>query len=110
MATWGAAREYAHRAELVAQCWLVVAQVGRLANVHHDKRPLVLADLTAEQLAELGYRPKAEAVIEAGHRLSLASPQEFAARCQRVDEQRRQAAAAAEAANNAALTGRRAVA
>ncbi|WP_200210897.1 hypothetical protein [Micromonospora coerulea] len=110
MPAWGAAREHAARVELVAQCWGIVAQFGRLASIPHDKKPLILADLTAEQLGELGHRPKAEAVIAAGHRLALASPEEFAARCQRVDEQRQEAAAKFEAARNAALTGRRAVA
>ncbi|MEV0723939.1 hypothetical protein AB0I37_14300 [Micromonospora purpureochromogenes] len=110
MSAWGAAREHAARVELVAQCWGIVAEFARLADIHHDKRPLVLADLSAEQLGQLGYRPQPEAVIGAGHRLALASPEEYAARCQRVDQEQQQAAAKAEAARNAALTGRRAAA
>lgn len=103
MAAWGAAREHAGRVELAAQCWAIVAQHAGLAHIPHDKRPLVVADLTAEQLGQLGHRPQPRAVIAAGHRLNLASPDEFTARCERVDQQRQQAANAGETAQRNAV-------
>lgn len=97
MTPWATAREAAARVEMVAQCWFLTAQSAGLVNIDHNKKALILADLTAEQLDSLGYRPKPESVIAAGHRLSLATPEVFTQRCRAVDQQRQQAAAARQA-------------
>ncbi|MFI7607657.1 hypothetical protein ACIBTV_21295 [Micromonospora sp. NPDC049366] len=103
MTPWATAREAAARVEMVAQCWVLTAQSAGLVNIDHNKKALILANLTAEQLDDLGYRPKPSQVIAAGHRLSLASPAEFVGRCRRVDGQRQQAVIAAETAQRNAM-------
>ncbi|WP_430497856.1 hypothetical protein ACQRWP_23815 [Micromonospora trifolii] len=91
MTPWATAREAAARVELVAQCWFLTAQSANLVNIDHNKKVLILAELTAAQLGELGYRPKPDEVIAAGHRLSLATPEVFMQRCDAVDHQVREA-------------------
>ncbi|MCG5462170.1 hypothetical protein MED01_007048 [Micromonospora sp. MED01] len=89
---WATAREASTRVELVMQCWLLISQSARLVSIDLNKKALILADLTAEQLDDLGYRPNPNQVIGAGHRLSLATPETYIERCNAVDQQRREAA------------------
>ncbi|MEU8391523.1 hypothetical protein [Micromonospora sp. NPDC048843] len=96
MTPWASAREAVARVEMAAQCWFVTAESANLVNIDHNKKALILADLTAVQLDEMGYRPKAAQIIAAGHRLSLATPEVFMQRCNAIDQQRREAAAMRE--------------
>jgi hypothetical protein len=86
MAAWGRGRENLDRLRYVEAAWRVLA--GALGMYDHPtRRPLALADLTAEQLAELGPKATAADVVRAGHPLSLATFDEYDERVARVTEQ-----------------------
>lgn len=95
MQFWGRAREAAEAVHHIEVIWTTLARECRLVQVPDGMGPLIVADLTLEQLEALPRanstaRPNAASVIEAGHRLNLATPKEFAERCQRMSEAREQ--------------------
>lgn len=103
MALWGEAREALDHLERVTQMWHLIVSACRLAPLNANKRPLILADLTGDELAALSDRT-AMAPVHAGHHLELATPETYMQRCKRVDED--QAAEQAKREREA-RTGRR---
>lgn len=87
MRAWGEARDHMARLKTAAD---VAAMLNMAAhNTAPDSRlkPLLLADLNAEQLAALGQRPGSLAAATAGHALTLATPAVYDARCAAVRDQ-----------------------
>lgn len=90
---WGNARATLAKIDHIAQTWKIVATaLGRAIDPRF--LPLVVADLSAEQLAALGPKPSASAVALAGHRLELAT---FASIAERQDRIRGEKQAAEDA-------------
>ena len=91
MTLWGRAREAVGRLERISKVWHLLMPAGPVqpSGVH---RPLMFAALSAEQLRALGPQPKPTAAAHAGHRLSLATPQQYAERVAAVQEQQREEA------------------
>lgn len=85
MALWGEARVAVDHLDRVAQMWHLIVLACRLAPLDASRQPLILADLTPEQLAALDER-RALAPVRAGHRLALADVDTYRQRCQRADE------------------------
>lgn len=84
---WGEAKDAAARLEQVAQGWRALASVG-VAYMPEGTRPLVVADLTFEQLDGLGLRPSAQDVARFDVPLDLATTQTFAERVERISQER----------------------
>jgi hypothetical protein len=93
MGLWGQARDAVARVERVGQVWTTVVRAGGLAPLEPRSPylPLVVADLTATQLAALPDRT-VTAPCHAGARLKLAGVDEFRQRVQQVQAQRARAA------------------
>ena len=88
MALWGRAREALAHVERVVQVYgMLVGAVG-LGVLPPHRRPLVIAELSLSELNALGHQPNAIAAVHAGHRLSLATPETFAERLARVEDDR----------------------
>lgn len=84
MTLWGQANDAKRRIETIVSLWgMIGVFTGRL-YIQKDMRPLILADITAEQLDELPEPHTADAPILHGLPLDLGTPEEFHARCDRV--------------------------
>lgn len=102
---WGRARDSVGRLELVLATWQHVGRPNRWSNDAGRFLPLILADLSLEDLRALGTRGQRNAARQwvvtqlalSPHRLSLASVDEYRDRIERVSE-----AEVAEAARAAA--------
>ncbi len=93
---WCQARDALVLAERVADVWALTVTATRLVGAEASDRryrPLIMADLTAEELDALPLG-KATAPADAGHPLDLAIPEEFRERIARVLGQRHDAEAA----------------
>lgn len=99
---WGKARDAVMLLDQIGKGWDHLATVTGMANVTFGRRPLVLADLTLEQLTELGHHPKAGAVSQLDVAIDLASPDVFRERAARMDKSRADQAAAQAAASGLA--------
>lgn len=100
LSTWGHARESVARLERIAKVWAVLSAAAG-APVPQHRRPLILAELDTAQLSALGHQPQAIAAVHAGHRLSLATREEFNRRCDAlVSEIQDQGTAQARASKN----------
>lgn len=99
MGKWGRAHEAVAVVETIES--MLVSLLAMRRAIDHRYRPLLVADLTADDLDALQaqvMRPAAADVIRAGHPLSLATPAEFAARCARVADARQRESARRESA------------
>lgn len=92
MTLWGRAREAVGGLERICQVWHLLMMAGGPVQPSAVHRPLMLAALSAEELRALGAQPKPTAPAHAGHRLSLATPQQYAERVAAVQEQQREQA------------------
>lgn len=88
MAQWGRAREALAHVERVAQIWSMLVSACGLGTLPPHRRPLVIAELSLSELNALGHQPNAAAAVHAGHRLSLATPDTFAERLDRLENDR----------------------
>ncbi|MDO9498108.1 MAG: hypothetical protein Q7J48_20560 [Nocardioides sp.] len=88
MALWGRAREALAHVERVAQIWGLLVFACGLGALPPHRRPLVIAELSLSELNALGHQPVATAAVHAGHRLSLATPDTFAERLARLEDDR----------------------
>jgi hypothetical protein len=84
---WGEAKEGAALIEQVAKGWHAFATVGA-ARLLHNTRPLIVADLTLEQLEGLGTRAKVEHVAALDVTIELASIETFTNRVDRLERAR----------------------
>ena len=98
MALWGRAREALAHVERVAQTWGLIVRACELGTAPPHRRPLVIAQLSLAELTALGHQPAATAAVHAGHRLSLATPETFAQRLARLEDDRTFEAGAGERA------------
>ncbi|MCQ4120439.1 hypothetical protein [Rhodococcus tibetensis] len=92
MTLWGRAYDAAERIRTLVPLWAMIAMLTHPnIGVQNDMRPLVIADLTADQLDRIPTpRDLDSAVLGAvlhGFPLSLATPDEFRERCERVREE-----------------------
>lgn len=83
---WGRAREAAAMLEQLGKGWQALAGVGA-AYIPQNGRPLIVADLSADQLHQLGSNPKCDAVVKLDVPLDLADTATYAARCRRLGEE-----------------------
>lgn len=101
MSLWGEAREAAQKAQAALDvCAALLVATEQVQQIPHGMKPLLIADLHRTALVELERpdRPvRADDIIEAGHRLSLADAATFDERRRRVERERQEAAAQAEA-------------
>lgn len=88
MALWGRAREALAHVERVVQVYAMLLGACGFGIVPPHRRPLVIAELSLAELNALGHQPHATAAVHAGHRLSLATPDTFAERLARLEEDR----------------------
>jgi hypothetical protein len=88
MALWGRAREALAHVERVAQVWAMLVSACGLGTLPPHRRPLMIAELSLAELNALGHQPNATAAVHAGHRLSLATPETFAERLARLEDDR----------------------
>ncbi|WML61915.1 hypothetical protein [Rhodococcus sp. AH-ZY2] len=97
---WGQAREAAATLEQITQAWTMVMTATRHARTEPRTQLLIVADLTAEQLDQLGPHATIHTAVNAGHRFTLADADTYRHRCEQVqaqrDEQKRRAALALE--------------
>lgn len=88
MALWGRAREALAHVERVVQVYGMLLGACGLGVLPTHRRPLVIAELSLSELNALGHQPHAVAAVHAGHRLSLANPDTFAERLDRLEDDR----------------------
>lgn len=88
MAQWGRAREALAHVERVVQIYGMLLGACGLGVLPTHRRPLVIAELSLSELNALGHQPNAVAAVHAGHRLSLATPDTFADRLARLEDDR----------------------
>lgn len=88
MALWGRAREALAHVERVVQVYAMLLGACGLGILPPHRRPLVIAELSLSELNALGHQPNATAAVHAGHRLSLATPDTFAERLNRIEDDR----------------------
>lgn len=96
--SWGMAVEGCRKADLLARLWQDVARASGAIGYRDTVPALILADLDAFHVSELGRDVKAAHIAQKGHRLELATVEQYKARAARVAEQR----AAAEVERKAA--------
>jgi hypothetical protein len=98
MQAWGAAREHLDRLTGAVTVWrqVVTATAGLQVPDRHPHAPLILAPLTVDQFDALPVRG-ALAPALAGHRLALATPQDYAERVAAIDTERRRRQLTADA-------------
>ncbi|WP_280202484.1 hypothetical protein [Nocardia cyriacigeorgica] len=89
MTLWGQAYEATQRIAMIGKYWEMIATHTRMVDAVQDlMRPLIAADLTAEQLAGIpGVRRPMVGAVLAGFPLDMATPAEFIQRCQRVRDE-----------------------
>lgn len=104
MALWGEARDAVDHLNRVTQVWHLIVSACRLAPLGGPNNPLILADLSADELAALDRNTDAMAPVHAGHALALADVETYKQRVRSVEQQR--AEQRAQRAREA-LTGRR---
>ena len=92
MTAWGKARDALNAVDRIAGAWTALCGSTGLADVPANRRALVVADLTWAELQAPGGRGEAWRAANPGHRLSLATPDEFAARSQAIDDEREEEA------------------
>lgn len=105
---WGEAMEGAALIESVVKGWLAFANAGAI-QVPLNTQPLIVADLTLEELDSLGTRAQAKGVAGIDVPIDLASIQTFAERVQRFQRARAERAAFEAAAPERAREERRRV-
>lgn len=91
MSTWGEAKAAAQRAANITETWSMCALATNTARIQPGTHALILADLTAPDLDNLGHQPKTEDVIRAGHSLALATIDDYKQRITRIEAQRQAA-------------------
>lgn len=100
MEAWGRARDALARADLVMATWGYIVPADRWSNDRRRYLPLILADLTLEELRAIRLKSVTTDLALAGHRLSLATAEVYRDRLARVTaedaEQRERAAQDAE--------------
>lgn len=87
MGQWGAARDAVLRVEKIGQAWSMLATATGLARMDDVNRPLIVADLDLDTLNALR-RPDPAEVAHEGHRLSLATFEEYTSRRDRLNAER----------------------
>lgn len=103
-AAWAKGRDAAARVGQAVAAWTALnAALG--LTLDRRRRPLLLADLTPDELDALGFQPDALAALHAAHQLDLATPEVYAARVGKVVAER--AAEPARLAAEAAAEHRR---
>jgi hypothetical protein len=103
---WGEAKEAAARLGSIVKGWQSIASLCGV-SVDTFNRPLILAELSLEQLREMGDRPKPEAVARFDVPVDLASLSTFHERLQRLTDERNAQQAYADAAPERAREDRR---
>lgn len=89
---WGRAHAVFEHIDRIAQTWKLLATITRPVNFHPQRDlPLIVADLSAEELDALGHQPPASGAARAGHTLELAKFESFADRKSRIMGDRRAA-------------------
>jgi hypothetical protein len=94
---WGRAREFTALLEQLGQGWQALATAAG-TYIPQLGRPLILAELTPEQIATLGRNPKCDAVARLDVPLDLADTKTYAertARLAQMEQERRDYEAAA---------------
>lgn len=84
MTLWGQANDAKRCIEKIVTLWGMIGTFTGRLYIQQDMRPLILADITAEQLDELPEPHTADAPILHGLPLDLGTPEEFHERCDRV--------------------------
>lgn len=84
---WGEAREAAAQLEQLGKGWQAIAGAGA-AYIPPNGRPLIVADLTLDQLEQLGSNPKCDAVARLDVPLDLADTKTYAERVARLAKAR----------------------
>ncbi|MBB3038976.1 hypothetical protein [Hoyosella altamirensis] len=87
MSTWGEAKAAAERASKITETWSMCALATNTVRITPGTHALIIADLTASQLEQLGPNPKAENVIHAGHTLELATLDDYQQRVEAIRQQ-----------------------
>ncbi|REE74378.1 hypothetical protein C8E05_3813 [Rhodococcus wratislaviensis] len=88
MTTWGEAYDAAGRIRTIVGLWTMLATfTRRFGALQNDLRPLLIADLSADQLDEIPAPRSYDAPVLAGQPLSLADPDELLRRCERVQQE-----------------------
>lgn len=82
---WGRAREASGLLDQVGQGWQAIANAARIP-IPHNARPLIVADLTLDQVDELGGRPTCAAVARIDVPLDLANLATFTDRARRLTQ------------------------
>lgn len=100
MSLWGAAREAQSHVETAETLWFLVVSATRSASLSQQTKALIVADLSAADLDALRPAPTAVPAVIAGHRLSLATPEVYTARVERVERERLEAEVEAEQRRN----------
>lgn len=104
---WGEAREAAALLEQLGKGWQALASIGA-AYIPQGGRPLIVADVPLEQLAQLGTNPKCDDVARLDIPLDLADTKTYAERVARLArEQQEQQSHAAGAPQRAREERRR---
>jgi hypothetical protein len=103
---WGEAREAAAQLEQLGKGWQALAGAGA-AYIPQNSRPLIVADLTLDQLEQLGTNAKCDAVASLDVSLDLASPSTFTERVQKIAQARGEQQAWNDAAPERAREERR---
>jgi hypothetical protein len=107
LAAWGQARDAVTRLGQIVQAWTLLVRACHLAHVRPKTADLllILADLDLEQLTHTvrtyGVDPTAPAV--AGHRLTLATPEQYAQRLAAIGQEQAEARNAEEQRERQAL-------
>lgn len=85
---WAKGRDATARVGQAVAAWTALNQALGRSTLDPRRRPLILADLTPDELDALGDRPDALAALHAGHQLDLATPEVYAARVDKVVTER----------------------
>jgi hypothetical protein len=104
---WGEAREAADLLEKIGQGWIALASVGAARIGTAGGRPIIVADLSAEQVRQLGTSPKCIDVTRLDVALDLASTATYAERSERLAREEREQQAYTAAAPDRAREQRR---
>lgn len=79
-AAWAKGRDATARVGQAVAAWTALAAALSLSTLDPRRRPLILADLTPDELDSLGFHPDALAALHAGHQLDLATFDEYTRR------------------------------
>jgi hypothetical protein len=87
-AAWARGRDAATRVQQAVAAWTALGSTLGLPGLDPRRRPLILADLTPDQLDALGHHPDAMLAVHAGHQIDLATPQVYTDRVDKVVAER----------------------